>query len=208
MKTNETIQIAIAENSVIIRNGITATLKRLPNLKIQPVEVVSIESLQECIRVHCPDILIINPTFGGYFDLVKFKEEVPVNMKFVSLVCSFMDKTLLCKYDGALSIYDNAETLYNMINQLQNIPQKEEKTEEEGEEHEMLSVREKEVMVCVVKGMTNKQIAESLFLSIHTVITHRRNIAKKLQIHSPAGLTIYAIVNKLVEISEIKKAMT
>ena len=45
--------------------------------------------------------------------------------------------------------------------------------------------------------MTNKQIAERLCLSAHTVITHRRNIAGKLQIHSPAGLTIYAIVNKV-----------
>jgi regulator of cell morphogenesis and NO signaling len=71
-------------------------------------------------------------------------------------------------------------------------------------EQEALSVREKEIIACVVKGMTNKEIAESLCLSIHTVITHRRNIARKLQIHSPAGLTIYAIVNKLVELNDIK----
>ena len=52
--------------------------------------------------------------------------------------------------------------------------------------------------------MTNKEIAETLYLSVHTIMTHRRNIARKLQIHSPAGLTIYAIVNKLVELSDIK----
>ena len=69
---------------------------------------------------------------------------------------------------------------------------------------EVLSSREKEIVTCVVKGMTNKEIADALFLSTHTVITHRRNIARKLQIHSPAGLTIYAIVNKLVEIQDIK----
>lgn len=66
-----------------------------------------------------------------------------------------------------------------------------------------LSAREREIIVCVVKGMTNKAIAETLCISTHTVITHRRNIASKLQIHSAAGLTIYAIVNKLVELSEI-----
>ena len=49
--------------------------------------------------------------------------------------------------------------------------------------------------------MSNKEIANSLFISLNTVITHRRNIARKLQIHSVAGLTIYAIVNKLVDIS-------
>ena len=69
---------------------------------------------------------------------------------------------------------------------------------------EPLSTREKEIIVCVVKGMTNKQIADALCISAHTVITHRRNIAAKLQIHSAAGLTIYAIVNNLVELSEIK----
>lgn len=67
-----------------------------------------------------------------------------------------------------------------------------------------LSDREKDVIVALVQGMTNKEIAEHLYISINTVITHRRNIAKKLQIHSAAGLTIYAIVNHLVDISSVK----
>lgn len=67
-----------------------------------------------------------------------------------------------------------------------------------------LSDREKEVIVCVVQGLSNKEIAEKLFISLNTVMTHRRNIASKLQIHSPAGLTIYAIVNNLIDISAIK----
>lgn len=69
---------------------------------------------------------------------------------------------------------------------------------------EMLSDREKEVIVSLVQGMANKEIAEHLYISINTVITHRRNIARKLQIHSSAGLTIYAIVNGLVNISNVK----
>ena len=75
------------------------------------------------------------------------------------------------------------------------------------EHQEALSAREKEIIVCVVKGLSNKQIADELCISTHTVITHRRNIAAKLQIHSAAGLTIYAIVNKLVELSEIKETI-
>lgn len=69
---------------------------------------------------------------------------------------------------------------------------------------EMLGEREKEVIVSLVQGMTNKEIADHLCISINTVITHRRNIARKLQIHSVAGLTIYAIVNNLVDISTVK----
>ncbi len=79
--------------------------------------------------------------------------------------------------------------------------------EETTDDTEILSLREKEILTCVVKGQTNKEIAQTLFLSTHTVITHRRNIVRKLEIHSTAGLTIYAIVNKLVEIDEIKKDM-
>ena len=69
---------------------------------------------------------------------------------------------------------------------------------------EALSEREKEIIVCVVQGMSNKEIADHLFISTNTVMSHRRNIARKLQIHSPAGLTIYAIVNNLVDISTVK----
>ena len=67
-----------------------------------------------------------------------------------------------------------------------------------------LSDREKEVIIALVQGMSNKEIANHLCISTNTVITHRRNIARKLQIHSPAGLTIYAIVNGLVDISTVK----
>lgn len=67
-----------------------------------------------------------------------------------------------------------------------------------------LSDREKDVIIALVQGMANKEIADHLCISINTVITHRRNIARKLQIHSPAGLTIYAIVNGLIDISSVK----
>jgi regulator of cell morphogenesis and NO signaling len=73
-----------------------------------------------------------------------------------------------------------------------------------SDNNESLSEREKDVVISIVQGMTNKEIADHLCISINTVITHRRNIARKLQIHSPAGLTIYAIVNNLVDISLVK----
>ena len=66
-----------------------------------------------------------------------------------------------------------------------------------------LSEREREVVICVAKGMSNKEIADNLCLSVNTVTTHRRNIARKLSIHTSAGITIYAIVNKLVTLEEI-----
>ena len=69
---------------------------------------------------------------------------------------------------------------------------------------EMLSDRERDIIIGVVQGLQNKEIADKLCISVNTVTTHRRNIARKLQIHSPAGLTIYAIVNGLVDISSVR----
>lgn len=201
MREDETLKIAIAETSLIIRSGLALVLKRIQGLKILPIEVVSAESLTDCIRLHKPDILIINPAFPGFFDVRKLKEEtVEFNMKCVALLCSFGDSALLKNYDDSFSLYDDPEILKEKLNKLLNVNEEE---PEEGEQ-DVLSVREKEIVVCVVKGMTNKEIADALYLSAHTVITHRRNIARKLQIHSPAGLTIFAIVNKLVDIQDIK----
>lgn len=73
-----------------------------------------------------------------------------------------------------------------------------------SESNESISDREKDVIISLVQGMSNKEIADHLCISINTVITHRINIARKLQIHSAAGLTIYAIVNNLVDISTVK----
>ncbi len=70
-------------------------------------------------------------------------------------------------------------------------------------ETEELSDRERDVLIQVVRGLSNKEIADVLCISIHTVISHRKNITRKLNIHSTAGLTVYAIVNKLVDINNL-----
>lgn len=200
MKRIEPIHVAVAETSVIVRSGLVSVLKRVPDLTVQPVEITSPEGLQNCIQGHQPDILIINPTFGGWFNVEEFKSNYPQALtKCISVLCSVTDTNLLKGYDDSITLYDDVETLNKKLVALMNIGE-----DDADGEQEALSQREKEIICCVVRGMTNKETAEKLFLSIHTVITHRRNIARKLQIHSPAGLTIYAIVNKLVELSEIK----
>lgn len=201
MNNTDALNIAIAETSAIVRCGLTALLKRMPNQNIHPIEIASAEALQNYLHMHTPDILVVNPTFGGWFNPAACKEEHAklADVKFVAIVYSVIDNNLLRDYDEHLSICDDTDLIFAKFNQLLHND-----NEEEGDNgQEALSQREKEIVTCIVKGMTNKAIAEKLFLSIHTVITHRRNIARKLQIHSPAGLTIYAIVNKLVELKEI-----
>lgn len=204
MNNNISLKIAVAETSVIVRSGLTAVLKRIPNLSVHPIEVSSPETLHNYIHLHTPDIVIVNPTFGGWFDLQAFKTESSKSgIKYIALICSVIDNNALREYDESIAICDDIDVITTKINHLLHTDEEEEKDSEQ----ETLSQREKEIITCVVKGMTNKAIADNLFLSIHTVITHRRNIARKLQIHSPAGLTIYAIVNKLVELSDIKDSL-
>lgn len=69
----------------------------------------------------------------------------------------------------------------------------------------VLGEREKEIIRHIAKGMTNKEIADKLFISTHTVATHRRNICSKLDIHTSSGLTLYAIMHQLIDISEISQ---
>lgn len=201
MQEDDVLKMAIAETSVIVRTGLALVLKRMQGMKILPIEVVSPESLADCMRLHKPDVLIINPAFPGYFDIRKFREDPQhAGVKCIALLCSMGDNSILKYYDDTFSLYDDPEDMKEKLNRLLNLS-----GQEDGRGgQEVLSSREKEIVTCVVKGMTNKAIADALFLSTHTVITHRRNIARKLQIHSPAGLTIYAIVNKLVEIQDIK----
>jgi regulator of cell morphogenesis and NO signaling len=76
------------------------------------------------------------------------------------------------------------------------------KSNENNDKVEPLSTREIEVIQHVAKGLSNKEIADTMCLSTHTVMSHRKNIARKLDIHSTAGLTIYAIVNGIVDITK------
>ena len=125
-------------------------------------------------------------------------------MKCIALLYSVSDSVLLRSYDEQINIYDSPDEIKHKLERLnaEVLPDDE---PEGDDEQQSLSSREKEIVVCVVKGMTNREIADRLFLSTHTVIPHRRNIARKLQIHSASGLTIYAIVNKLVELGDIKQ---
>lgn len=118
----------------------------------------------------------------------------------MALLSAVIDSAVLKDYNDSFTIYDDVEQISTKIAKLLS----EDSDKDQSAENENLSQREEEIIVGVVKGLTNKEIADKLCLSIHTVITHRRNVSRKLQIHSPAGLTIFAIVNGLVELNDIK----
>ena len=77
-------------------------------------------------------------------------------------------------------------------------------SEEADTERQELSDREKEILVSVAQGLLNKEIADKHNISINTVITHRKNITRKIGIKTVAGLTVYAILNNLIDINAIE----
>ena len=197
MKSKNNIKIVIAENSLILKSGISAVLRRLSDYTFSINEVSNMDAFMMFSRLHRPEIAIINPMFLGGFSIATYKRDNP-DTKVVALVSGYFDNKTLSEFDGSISIFDELDTINDTITAILHIEE-----DEEAIETEQLSQREKEIIGCVVKGLTNKAIAEKLSISIHTVITHRRNISKKLQIHSSAGLAIYAIVNKIVELQDI-----
>ncbi|WP_329903218.1 response regulator transcription factor [Porphyromonas pogonae] len=198
MSGTKYLKIAIAEPSTIIRLGIESMLKRLNNYKVQ-ILWLSEDNGHELTEISShlsADIYILNPIICG---LHPRSFNIPEESKTVAIISTFIHKCLLKEYDDVLELDSSLENVQDIIGKLMD----EEKSSTPVMDTQTLTNREKEIVVCVVKGMTNKEIADALFLSTHTVITHRRNISKKLQIHSPSGLTIYAIMNKLVQLDEI-----
>lgn len=199
---SDRVHIVIAEPSLIIRSGIASVLKRLPVLDIDIAEISDLSSLSAQLSKLQPDILIIDPSSVGLLSLAQLKNEIGYShLKTIALQNAYVDKTVLQEFDETLSLYDSISTIKEKMKSMISLK------DHKGDTKQELSAREKEIVICIVKGMTNKQIAEALCLSTHTIITHRRNITNKLQIHSPAGLTIYAIVKKLVEVNDIKDSI-
>jgi len=75
-------------------------------------------------------------------------------------------------------------------------------TDDSTNDDETLSDRETEVLLQIIKGFTNKEIAEILYISVHTVISHRKNIMLKTGIRSQAGLALYAVSKSLISLDD------
>lgn len=191
--------LAVAETSYIIRKGLVYVLSQL-SIVSKVVEIKEMEDINYQLDIIRPDAVLINPMLLGHTSKQDIKQQLKLDkdISVIALVYNMIDERFYRSYDAVIQINDSEAKIEEILT---NVLNKEKKSESEQDD---LSDREKEILVCIVKGMSNKEIAEYRNISIHTVITHRRNIARKLEIHSVSGLTIYAIINKLVDIEEIK----
>ena len=192
------INIGLLLPSVIQAIGIGSILRRVQDGNITVAEIPASTYLEEIAKAHV-SVLIVDPSVPG-IDWEALKSASSQPLKIIALLSQQYPQSLLRWFDDTFSIYDTAESIMEILRRNIN-------TEEAEDRGKDLSPREKEVIVGIVKGLSNKEIASEMGVSVNTVMTHRRNIASKLHIHTPAGLTIYAIVSNLVKLDEIKADM-
>ena len=200
MKSDKTI--IIVEPSPIVSAGLASYFDDIKQISIVS-QLDRIDRMEEKLAAFNPDILIINPLLIAYDTNEQFLKICRdfSNVIPVALVTSYVDTGILKQFKDVIEINDSKQ---KVVTKIFNLLSDNKLTQDKPESIE-LSNRETDVLVALVKGLTNKEISDKLYISVHTVITHRKNIVRKTGIKSVSGLTVYALLNNLVDESEIYK---
>lgn len=187
---NSRINIAVIEPSQIIFEGLSYILMKFQR-NIYLFRFNDLEELKNSASTENYNVAIVNPGIvqNRLPDFIKLKNMKP-EILWIALVYSFYDEEILQKFDDSISVTASPEQITNKIMQINHASEKNALDD--------LSEREIEVLTQMVKGFANKEIADNLNISIHTVISHRKNITEKTGIKSLSGLTIYAISRKII----------
>ena len=187
-------RVIICEASEIVANGLAEMINGMAQFDVV-LRVDSPERISEKILSSNANMLIIDPILLGYQNkdfLLQLGKEHP-NVFIVALVTTYLDHSFLTPYNGVIELNDSRAKIIDKMNEL--VQNEASKNSDDVE----LSKRETDVLVAVAKGMMNKEIAEQMNISIHTVISHRKNITRKTGIKSVSGLTVYALLNNLID---------
>ena len=186
-------RVIICEASEIIAIGLAEIIDGMAQFDVV-ARLDSPEHLSEKITATDANLLVIDPMLLGFHSkdyLSQLGKEHP-NVIVVALVSSYLDHTMLTPFSGVIEINDTKSKVISKMNEFA----QSEATKNDDVE---LSKRETDVLVAVAKGMMNKEIADQMNISIHTVISHRKNITRKTGIKSVSGLTVYALLNNLID---------
>lgn len=193
-------KIIIVEPSPIVSAGLASYFDDCKQISIVS-QLDRIDRVEEKLAAYNPDILIINPLLIAYDfneQFLKICRDFS-NVIPVALVSTYIDAGILKQFKDVIEINDSKQKVVSKIFNLLN----DNNLDQDKPESVELSNRETDVLVALVKGLTNKEISDRLFISVHTVITHRKNIIRKTGIKSVSGLTVYALLNNLVDESDI-----
>ena len=189
-------KIVIAEPSTMLRIGLERLLEELPDAEVV-FSTDNLSSLYARINALRPDILIINPLLFDYAKRATLRAEFDQlpNLRLVGLVTAYLESQHQRQFAGVIELNDDIQRIKSTLNQVARSVQ----SDDDESDTAPLSDREKDVLICLSKVLKNNQ----LNISVHTVITHRKNIVRKTGIKSVAALTVYAILNNLIEEKDI-----
>ncbi len=189
--------VLIVEPSEIIVEGLRSLLNETCGFNIL-APMHDSASLIERLPVISPDLLIVNPTLlTTPKQLLAAVAQMRPNMPVVALVYQYVEMSILDNFSYRLDIRTNRSAIVTILNNA--LSDKSEKADSSDRiENYELSQRETDVLVLVAKGLSSKEIADKLNISIHTVNSHRKNITRKTGIKSVAGLAVYAMINNLM----------
>ena len=188
-------KILLVEKSPIVAQGLTAILNEGTSFEVAAV-ADSLDRIAERLIVVKPDIVVLNPQLVDYSKRHSFRalfQESP-QVPIVALLYSYFDQQWLRNFNGIIELTDDRKKIESHLTEVL----QSDNTSSEGPDLYELSEREREVLIELANGLSNKEIATKLHISVHTAITHRKNIVKKTGIKSVAGLTVYAMLNNLM----------
>ncbi len=186
-------RIAIVEPSAIIAQGVASILRSSGEADVVAI-YPTLRAYADRLPVKDVEVVVVGSQVAVGAQLRAELQGVAV----VLLSTTVVDEDVLRQVDGVINIYDDEATLMRKLRAA--VEQGE--TNPYSDSHD-LSERERDVLILVAKGMANNEIADRRNISIHTVMTHRKNITHKTGIKSVAGLQVYALLNNLLDQSDV-----
>ena len=201
MTTNAKKKVVVITPSKIIARGLNGLLGEYSEFRIEAILSDITRENENVLKNTSIDIILIDTGLWGHTTRKQYRTILSEysDAAIIGINTLALDDEGKRSYDDTFSIYDTPSVI---INKLRSVSPSERDTSEQNKNE--LSIREQEILVCVAKGMLNKEIADKFNISIHTVITHRKNITRKTGIKTVAGLTVYALLNNLIDPSTIE----
>lgn len=201
MKDGNSKKVLLIIPSRIMVRGIEGVFNDLGEFRVEGILSDISRTSETRLKNMDADIIIIDPIVFDYATRPVGRSVIAEysDAAVVALQTAVMDDDLWKQYDEVINVYDSPATIIkkmrSALTSRLDVPK--------SDSHE-LSTREKEILICVAKGMLNKEIADLYNISIYTVITHRKNITRKTGIKTVAGLTVYALLNNLIDSSAVE----
>lgn len=201
MKNGNRYNVLLIVPSRIIARGIEGVFHDLGEFSVEGILTDLSRTSEVRLKNMDADLIIVDPVIFdctaramGRSRIGEYSDAAVVALQTVQ-----MEDEVWRQYDDVVNIYDAPPVIIKKLRTV--LKSRQESPRSDSQE---LSLREKEILVCVAKGMLNKEIADLYNISIYTVITHRKNITRKTGIKTVAGLTVYALLNNLIDANSVE----